>query len=140
MNDEQTQQAFDPVSFEHVPVLLDECLAGLAIRPDGIYLDGTAGGAGHSRAIAGRLDPAAGGRLIALDQDPDAVLTARQRLAGLPATVVQTNFRYAADALASVGGGGHRRGAAGPGGLQPPAGRRGAGLFLPGPTRRWICG
>ena len=103
MNDEQTQQAFDPVSFEHVPVLLDECLAGLAIRPDGIYLDGTAGGAGHSRAIAGRLDPAAGGRLIALDQDPDAVLTARQRLAGLPATVVQTNFRYAADALASVG-------------------------------------
>ena len=86
MNDEQTQQAFDPASFEHVPVLLDECLAGLAIRPDGIYLDGTAGGAGHSRAIAGRLDPAAGGRLIALDQDPDAVLTARQRLAGLDPT------------------------------------------------------
>ena len=51
MNDEQTQQAFDPVSFEHVPVLLDECLAGLAIRPDGIYLDGTAGGA----AIPGPL-------------------------------------------------------------------------------------
>ena len=50
MNDEQTQQTFDPASFEHVPVLLDECLEGLAIRPDGIYLDGTAGGAGHSRA------------------------------------------------------------------------------------------
>lgn len=41
MNDEQTQQAFDPASFEHVPVLLEECLEGLNIRPGGIYLDGT---------------------------------------------------------------------------------------------------
>ena len=64
MNDEQTQQTFDPASFEHVPVLLDECLEGLAIRPDGIYLDGTAGGAGHSRAIAGRLDAAAGSPIL----------------------------------------------------------------------------
>ena len=103
MNTESQQQAFDPASFEHVPVLLEECLEGLAIQPGGIYLDGTAGGAGHSRAIASRLDGAAGGRLIALDQDPDAVQTARQRLAGLPATVVQTNFRYAADALAGLG-------------------------------------
>ena len=103
MNTESQQQAFDPASFEHVPVLLEECLEGLAIQPGGIYLDGTAGGAGHSRAIASRLDPAAGGRLIALDQDPDAVQTARQRLAGLPATVVQTNFRYAAGALADLG-------------------------------------
>ena len=103
MATEQEQQAFDPASFAHVPVLLEECLEGLAIRPGGIYLDGTAGGAGHSRAIASRLDAAAGGRLIALDQDPDAVQTARQRLAGLPAEVVQTNFRYAAGALASVG-------------------------------------
>ena len=103
MATEQEQQAFDPASFAHVPVLLEECLEGLAIRPGGIYLDGTAGGAGHSRAIASRLDAAAGGRLVALDQDPDAVQTARQRLAGLPATVVQTNFRYAADALAGLG-------------------------------------
>ena len=132
MNDEQTQQAFDPASFEHVPVLLEECLEGLNIRPGGIYLDGTAGGAGHSRAIASRLDAAAGGRLIALDQDPDAVQTARQRLAGLPAVVVQTNFRYAAGRPGLGRGGSHRRGAAGPGGLQPPAGRRRAGLFLPG--------
>src|SRR5699024_9035838 len=50
-----------------------------------------------------RLDAAAGGRLVALDQDPDAVQTARQRLAGLPATVVQINFRYAAQALADLG-------------------------------------
>ena len=102
MHDE-TQQNFEPASFAHVPVLLEECLEGLAIRPDGVYLDGTAGGAGHSRAIASRLDKAAGGRLIALDQDPDAVQTARARLAGLPAEVIQTNFRYAADALASAG-------------------------------------
>ncbi len=102
-SEEQTQQPFDPAAFEHVPVLLEECLAGLAIRPDGVYLDGTAGGAGHSRAIASRLDGAAGGRLIALDQDPDAVQTARQRLAGLPAEVIQINFRYAADALAAAG-------------------------------------
>ena len=101
----ETEQQRQPAGadFEHVPVLLEECLEGLAIRPDGTYLDGTAGGAGHSRAIASRLDGAAGGRLIALDQDPDAVAAARSRLAGLPAVVVQTNFRYAADALASLG-------------------------------------
>ena len=64
---------FDPTSFEHIPVLLNECLEGLAIDPAGTYLDGTAGGAGHSRQIALRLDAAKGGRLISLDQDPDAV-------------------------------------------------------------------
>ena len=96
-------QPFDPSSFEHIPVLLKECLEGLAIDPAGTYLDGTAGGAGHSRQIALRLDAAAGGRLIALDQDPDAVQTARARLDGLPATVVQTNFRYAAEALDRLG-------------------------------------
>ena len=57
-----------------------------------------AGGAGHSRQIALRLDGAKGGRLVSLDQDPDAVQTARARLAGLPATVVQINFRYAGQA------------------------------------------
>jgi 16S rRNA (cytosine1402-N4)-methyltransferase len=96
-------QAFDPASFEHVPVLLQECLDGLAIDPSGTYLDGTAGGAGHSRQIALRLDAAAGGRLISLDQDPDAVQTARARLAGLPAQVVQINFRYAKQALDELG-------------------------------------
>ena len=44
------------MEFNHIPVLLDECLEGLNIRPDGIYCDGTAGGAGHSREIAKRLD------------------------------------------------------------------------------------
>ncbi len=97
------RQPFDPAGFEHIPVLLKECLEGLAVRPAGIYLDGTAGGAGHSRQIALRLDGAAGGWLIALDQDPDAVQAARARLDGLPATVVQTNFRYAPAALDKLG-------------------------------------
>ena len=99
----EEKQSFDPASFAHVPVLLEECLEGLAIDPAGIYLDGTAGGAGHSRQIALRLDGAQGGRLICLDQDPDAVATARARLAGLPATVVQINFRYAGQALDELG-------------------------------------
>ena len=103
MENEQHGQAFDPASFEHVPVLLNECLDGLAIDPAGIYLDGTAGGAGHSRQIALRLDAEKGGRLISLDQDPDAVQTARARLAGLPATVVQINFRCAGQALERLG-------------------------------------
>lgn len=99
----EEKQSFDPASFAHVPVLLEECLEGLAIDPAGIYLDGTAGGAGHSRQIALRLDGAQGGRLISLDQDPDAVATARARLAGLPVTVVQINFRYAGQALDELG-------------------------------------
>lgn len=52
----------DELHFSHVPVLLDACLEGLNIRPDGIYVDGTAGGAGHSRAIAERLDGGRAGR------------------------------------------------------------------------------
>ena len=100
----ETQAAFDPASFEHIPVLLNECLEGLAIDPAGTYLDGTVGGAGHSRQIALRLDAEKGGRLISLDQDPDAVQTARARLAGLPATVVQINFRYAGQALDAARG------------------------------------
>lgn len=89
-----------PTTFVHVPILLDACLEGLHIRPDGIYLDGTAGGAGHSCAIARRL---AGGRLVALDQDPDAVAAATQRLAGLPAVVAQANFRHADRVLDELG-------------------------------------
>ncbi len=76
--------------FSHRPVLLDECIEGLAIRPDGIYVDGTAGGAGHSSEIAKRLTT---GRLVALDKDPDAVKAASERLAPYPCTVVvQSDF------------------------------------------------
>lgn len=88
------------MEFSHVPVLLNECLEGLAIDPAGTYLDGTAGGGGHSSEIARRLTT---GRLISLDQDPDAVAAATERLKGLPATVVRTNFRYARRALANLG-------------------------------------
>ncbi|HJD16944.1 MAG TPA: 16S rRNA (cytosine(1402)-N(4))-methyltransferase RsmH [Candidatus Fournierella excrementavium] len=88
------------MEFSHVPVLLNECLEGLAIDPAGTYLDGTAGGGGHSNEIARRLTT---GRLISLDQDPDAVAAATERLKGLPATVVRTNFRYARRALADLG-------------------------------------
>ena len=84
----------------HIPVLLEETLCALDIRPDGLYLDGTAGGGGHSFAIASRLD---GGRLIALDQDPDAVREAGARLAGLPAAVVQANFTEMGRVLAEQG-------------------------------------
>ena len=73
----------------HRPVLLEETLAALDVRPDGVYLDGTAGGGGHAFAVASRLKE---GRLIALDQDPDAVEEATARLKGLPATVVHANF------------------------------------------------
>ncbi len=63
--------------FEHIPVLLNECLDNLNIKPDGTYLDGTVGGAGHSSRILQRLS---GGTLIAVDRDPVALQTARDRL------------------------------------------------------------
>lgn len=91
----------DELHFSHVPVLLDACLEGLNIRPDGIYVDGTAGGAGHSRAIAERLY---GGRLIALDKDPDAVAAASSRLAPFGcATVVQSDFSELCTVLDKLG-------------------------------------
>ncbi|MBE6873533.1 MAG: 16S rRNA (cytosine(1402)-N(4))-methyltransferase RsmH [Ruminococcus albus] len=77
------------MEFRHVPVLLEECIEGLDIKPDGIYCDGTAGGAGHSKEIAKRLTT---GRLISVDRDPEAVAVATERLAGLPATVVCGNY------------------------------------------------
>ncbi len=77
--------------FEHVSVLLNETIDALAVKPDGIYVDGTAGGGGHSHALAVRLDPERG-RLIATDRDPEAVRAASERLAGLPAEVVHAEF------------------------------------------------
>ena len=61
------------MEFNHISVLLNECIDTLNIKPDGIYIDGTAGGAGHSCEIAKRLTT---GRLISLDKDPDAIKTA----------------------------------------------------------------
>ena len=88
------------MEFSHVPVLLSECMDGLAIRPDGIYLDGTAGGGGHSEEIVKRLTS---GRLIALDQDPDAVEAASRRLAPYPqAKVAHANFKEMEEVLESL--------------------------------------
>ncbi len=87
------------MDFKHISVLLEETIESLDIKPNGIYIDGTAGGAGHSREIAKRLTT---GRLIALDRDPDAVKTATERLKDYNATVVHCNFadmKYAADSL-----------------------------------------
>ena len=116
------------MEFSHIPVLLQPCLDGLAIDPAGIYLDGTAGGAGHSMQIAKRLTT---GQLIALDQDPDAVATATERLKGLPARVVQANFRDAARVLAELSIPAVNGGSVGPGRFQPPAGRGVPRVFLP---------
>lgn len=77
------------MEFKHISVLLNETVSALNIRPDGIYVDGTAGGAGHSLEIAKKLTS---GRLIALDRDPDAVKIASERLKGYPADVVKSNF------------------------------------------------
>ena len=77
------------MEFNHISVLLNETIDSLNIKPDGIYVDGTAGGAGHSSEIAKRLKD---GRLIALDQDPDAIKVATERLKPYNATVIQSNF------------------------------------------------
>ena len=91
------------MEFKHVSVLLSECIEGLAIKPGGIYCDGTAGGAGHSREIAKRLDAAKGGRLISIDRDPDAVAVAAERLKDLPATVVKGNYSQMDEILDGLG-------------------------------------
>ncbi len=88
------------MEFKHISVLLDETIDSLDIKSNGIYIDGTAGGAGHSSEIAKRLTT---GRLIALDQDPDAVKVATERLAQYNATVIQSNFVDMQSAAASVG-------------------------------------
>lgn len=77
--------------FHHVSVLLQECLDGLNIRPDGIYVDGTLGGAGHSSRIAQRLTT---GRLIGIDRDPVALAAAGERLKPWKdrVTLVHSNF------------------------------------------------
>ena len=77
--------------FHHISVLLDECIDGLNIKPDGIYVDGTLGGAGHSSEIAKRLTT---GRLIGIDRDPVALKAAGERLAPYAdrVTLVHSNF------------------------------------------------
>ena len=84
--------------FYHVSVLLEECIEGLNIKPDGIYVDGTLGGAGHSSRIAAKLTT---GRLIGIDRDPIALKAAGERLAPYAdrVTLVHSNFCEMANAL-----------------------------------------
>ena len=89
------------MEFSHISVLLSESIEGLAVRSDGIYVDGTAGGAGHSRKIAEKLTE--GGQLIALDRDPDAVEIASERLAGYNARVIRSNYSDMRHVLDSLG-------------------------------------
>ena len=87
--------------FYHVSVLLDECIDNLAIRPDGIYVDGTLGGAGHSSQIAKRLTT---GRLIGIDRDQVALKAAGERLAPYQnnVTLVHSNFCHMKQVLADL--------------------------------------
>ncbi|MBQ6825400.1 MAG: 16S rRNA (cytosine(1402)-N(4))-methyltransferase RsmH [Clostridia bacterium] len=88
------------MEFKHKSVLLTETIDALNIKPDGIYVDGTAGGAGHSSEIAKRLKS---GKLYAFDRDPDAVSIATERLKGLSAEVVNSNFSEMKSVLNSKG-------------------------------------
>ena len=88
--------------FSHFSVLLDECIENLNINPNGIYVDGTAGGAGHSSQIAKRLE---GGLLIPIDQDEDAIKVVTERLApyGERVQVVRDNFSNIKNVLDNLG-------------------------------------
>lgn len=80
------------MEFKHVSVMLDETIEQLKIKPDGVYLDGTIGGAGHSYVIASKLDK--GGRLIGIDQDEDAIKAATERLSCYKdrVTIIRDNY------------------------------------------------
>ena len=89
-------------AFHHVSVLLEECLTGLAIKPDGVYIDGTLGGAGHSSQIVKQLTT---GRLIGIDRDPIALKAAAERLAPYQdkVTLVHSNFCEMAQVVKDLG-------------------------------------
>ncbi len=89
------------MAYGHKPVLLDECLTALSIKPDGVYLDGTLGRAGHSLEIVRRLTT---GRLIGVDRDEAALEAARERLAPYMdrVTLVHSNFERLGEILAEL--------------------------------------
>ncbi len=90
------------MEFVHKSVLLEETITALNIKPDGIYVDGTAGGGGHSYRIAKQLTDS--GRLIAIDQDPDAIEAAGKRLAEFDnVSIVRSNFSNIKGVLMSLG-------------------------------------
>ena len=90
------------MEFGHTSVLLEETIQGLNIRPDGIYVDGTLGGAGHGSRICEKLSTQ--GRFIGIDQDQDAIIAASERLAACPqATIIRSNYCYMVRILSELG-------------------------------------
>lgn len=91
------------MAFKHTSVLLEETIEGLKIQPDGIYVDGTLGGGGHSSHIAAALSPK--GRLIGIDQDEAAIQAAGERLSpfGEKVTIVRSNYRNTPEVLKNLG-------------------------------------
>lgn len=91
------------MEFVHKSVLLNECIDNLNIKPDGIYIDGTMGGAGHSGCIAAKLEN--GGRLIAIDQDEDAIAVGTDRLSvyGDKVTIVRSNYSCMKEIVRGIG-------------------------------------
>lgn len=96
-------EEIEEMEFKHTSVLLEETIDNLHIKPDGIYVDGTLGGGGHSYEIAGRLKE--GGRLIGIDQDGDAIEAAGMRLAPFAdrVTLIRNNYCNAKEALRQIG-------------------------------------
>ena len=90
------------MEFKHIPVMLNECIEGLNIKPEGIYLDGTLGGAGHSSEIVKRLTT---GKLIAIDKDEQALSAAKERLKDYSdkVTYVHDDFKNAIENLDKLG-------------------------------------
>ena len=91
------------MEFKHKSVLLDETIDGLRVKPDGIYVDGTLGGAGHASEVCQRLS--AKGRFIGIDQDQDAIIAASERLAAYEdrVTIIRSNYCYMVNELRERG-------------------------------------
>ena len=90
------------MEFKHKSVLLEKTIDGLRVKPDGTYVDGTLGGAGHAQEVCRRLS--AKGRFIGIDQDQDAIIAASERLAPFKqATVIRSNYCYMVSELAARG-------------------------------------
>lgn len=91
------------MKFEHVSVLLNECIEGLAIKPNGTYVDGTLGGAGHASVVCSHLSEE--GYFIGIDQDNNALAVSKERLKDVKAkvSIVKSNFEQTASVLESLG-------------------------------------
>ncbi len=90
------------MEFKHISVLLQECIDGLHIKPDGIYVDGTLGGAGHGYEVCKRLTD---GRFIGIDQDDDAIAVSKSRLQvfGERVTIVKSNYEHMKQVIDDLG-------------------------------------